>query len=178
MMDGRSHDGILKMFMRVIIKLLLFTLIILVVCLVLPFLTYIMYLLTYINMPVPENLCIRDINGTHSIPKIIHQTWKSRDIPDKFKSYQEECQRLNPGYTIRLWTDEDIDELLHKEYRWFIPTYEGYTYNIQRVDSARYFILDAYGGIYIDIDIKCVAPFDKMVASMSHNADVILAGVF
>jgi mannosyltransferase OCH1-like enzyme len=37
-------------------------------------------------------------------------------------------------------------------YPWFLATFEGYTYPIQRADSIRYFVLYHYGGIYIDLD--------------------------
>jgi hypothetical protein len=37
-------------------------------------------------------------------------------------------------------------------YPWFLETFEGYKYPIQRADSIRYFVLYHYGGIYIDLD--------------------------
>jgi len=37
---------------------------------------------------------------------------------------------------------------------WFLPTYDNYPYNIQRVDSSRYFLLYQYGGMYVDMDIR------------------------
>jgi mannosyltransferase OCH1-like enzyme len=37
-------------------------------------------------------------------------------------------------------------------YPWFLDTFNGYKYPIQRADSIRYFALYHYGGIYIDLD--------------------------
>jgi inositol phosphorylceramide mannosyltransferase catalytic subunit len=43
-------------------------------------------------------------------------------------------------------------EFIAKEYPWFLETFDGYKYPIQRADSIRYFVLVHYGGIYIDLD--------------------------
>ena len=52
----------------------------------------------------------------------------------------------------QLWTNESTRELLTAEYPGFLPIYDNYRYAIQRADSVRYFILEHYGGIYIDLD--------------------------
>ena len=50
-----------------------------------------------------------EIKHTDSgIPKIIHQTWKTKEVPEKWKKSQEEWQRLHPDWLYILWTDEDI----------------------------------------------------------------------
>nr|KAG5701406.1 hypothetical protein BaRGS_032738 [Batillaria attramentaria] len=46
-------------------------------------------------------------------------------------------------------------ELIANNYSWFLADYDSYRYNIQRVDSARYFILHHFGGVYMDLDISC-----------------------
>jgi mannosyltransferase OCH1-like enzyme len=43
-------------------------------------------------------------------------------------------------------------DFIAKEYPWFLSTYDGYAFPIQRVDTVRYFILRHYGGIYLDLD--------------------------
>ena len=35
------------------------------------------------------------------------QTWKSRDIPEKWRAAQKSCVDLHPDYEYRLWTDAD-----------------------------------------------------------------------
>ena len=42
--------------------------------------------------------------------------------------------------------------LIVARYPWFLETYDGYPYPIQRADSIRYFVLHHFGGIYIDLD--------------------------
>ena len=40
-------------------------------------------------------------------------------------------------------------------YPWFLETFDGYPYPIQRADAIRYFVLHHFGGIYIDLDDVC-----------------------
>lgn len=54
----------------------------------------------------------------------------------------------------RCWEDAELRELIQRKAPWFLPTYDGYPYNIQRVDSSRYFLLHEYGGLYADMDIR------------------------
>lgn len=51
-----------------------------------------------------------------------------------------------------MWTNEKSREFIAEEYPWFLDTFDGYKYPIQRADSIRYFVLAHYGGIYLDLD--------------------------
>ena len=67
--------------------------------------------------------------------------------------------------------------VLQEHYPWFLPTYLSYTYNIQRVDVLRYFILHHHGGIYIDLDMGCLKRLDFMrkanfTAPMTHPVGI------
>lgn len=55
----------------------------------------------------------------------------------------------------QLWTNEKSRDFIAKEYPWFLDTFDGYKYPIQRADSIRYFVLAHYGGTYIDLDDVC-----------------------
>jgi hypothetical protein len=39
-----------------------------------------------------------------------------------------------------------------EEYPWFLETYDGYPFPIQRADAIRYFVLAHFGGTYLDLD--------------------------
>ena len=51
-----------------------------------------------------------------SIPKIIHQTWKTKEIPKELIFCVESWKRLNPTWEYRLWTDEEMDSFVKKEF--------------------------------------------------------------
>jgi mannosyltransferase OCH1-like enzyme len=41
------------------------------------------------------------------VPKLIHQTWKNSEIPEKWQKAHDSCIKLHPDYEYRLWTDSD-----------------------------------------------------------------------
>lgn len=90
------------------------------------------------------------------IPKIIHQTWKNKNIPKKWSSYHKTWKDIFPESEFEhiLWTDEDNRNLIKNHYSWFLKTYDNYPKNIQRADAIRYFILYHHGGIYADLDCE------------------------
>ncbi|KAH8105909.1 nucleotide-diphospho-sugar transferase [Cristinia sonorae] len=98
------------------------------------------------------------------IPRIIHQTWKSETLPPKWVNVSQSCRDINPDYEYMLWTDASAREFIAEHYSWFLDTYDGYTYTIQRADAIRYFVLNHYGGVYIDLDIGCIRPLDSLLA--------------
>ncbi|AJW18207.1 Sur1p [Saccharomyces cerevisiae YJM1336] len=98
------------------------------------------------------------------IPKIIHQTYKTEDIPEHWKEGRQKCLDLHPDYKYILWTDEMAYEFIKEEYPWFLDTFENYKYPIERADTIRYFILSHYGGVYIDLDDGCERKLDPLLA--------------
>ena len=98
------------------------------------------------------------------IPKIIHQTYKTEDIPEHWKEGRQKFLDLHPDYKYILWTDEMAYEFIKEEYPWFLDTFENYKYPIERADAIRYFILSHYGGVYIDLDDGCERKLDPLLA--------------
>ena len=45
--------------------------------------------------------------GGGGVPKVIHQTWKDADIPQKWQKARQSCIDLHPDYEYKLWTDAD-----------------------------------------------------------------------
>ena len=95
------------------------------------------------------------------IPKIIHQTAPADK--SKWNPIWEKCQQSwkekFPDFEYRMWTDEDLEQLIKNDFPWFYKTFKGYDDNVKRFDSARYFILYKFGGIYADMDYECIENF-------------------
>lgn len=89
------------------------------------------------------------------IPKIIHQTWKTSNIPNEWKNATDSCRGFNKDFKYILWTDKTMDIFVKQNYPGFYKLYRSYKYNIQRCDAFRYFLLYKYGGVYLDMDIVC-----------------------
>lgn len=99
----------------------------------------------------------RKSHGKEMIPKIIHQTYINTSIPQVWQEAQASCLELHkdPEWEYKLWTDAMSMEFIASEYPEFLETFQNYPYPIQRADAIRYFVLDYYGGIYIDLDDGC-----------------------
>ena len=89
------------------------------------------------------------------IPKIIHQTYINESIPEVWKDAVQSCIDLHEDYEYMLWTDAKSREFIAAEYPWFLETFDGYPFPIQRADAIRYFVLAHFGGVYIDMDDVC-----------------------
>jgi mannosyltransferase OCH1-like enzyme len=109
-----------------------------------------------------------EIEYTYSgIPKIIHQTWKTKDIPEHWKKSQKEWQRLHPEWIYILWTDDDIRNHIKKYHSDFLELHDNYEYPIQRADMIRYFILYDFGGLYSDLDFFPTENIEKYLSCFS-----------
>lgn len=107
------------------------------------------------------------------IPRIIHYIWfknlyptheEVTSMPSMGSRSPELCEKFNPGYEIKMWNATNARDFMEREYKWFLPTYDGYRYPIQRVDALKYFALWHYGGVYIDLDIACRRPLDPLLS--------------
>lgn len=108
------------------------------------------------------------------IPHIIHQTWKTKDIPKWARKWYKSWDKYNSECQHVLWTDLDNRQLIKTHAPWFLHTYDTFPIHIQRVDSVRYLILYLYGGCYADLDFECVksiAPF----LNQQQSPDIILS---
>ncbi|KAK9893600.1 glycosyltransferase family 32 protein [Cystobasidium minutum MCA 4210] len=114
------------------------------------------------------------------VPRIIHQTWKSSSLPSKWNTLSKTCQSMHKDFEYKLWTDESSLAFIKEHYPWFLPTYLGYQFNIQRADAIRYFVLHKYGGVYLDLDVATKPigvsndvmfsePNSKFMDSVIHN---------
>ncbi|KAL2350292.1 nucleotide-diphospho-sugar transferase [Cryomyces antarcticus] len=98
------------------------------------------------------------------IPKIIHQTYINESVPLVWQEAQRSCIELHKDhYEYKFWTDAKSREFIAAEYPWFLDTFNGYPYPIQRADAIRYFVLATFGGIYIDLDNGCNRRLDPLL---------------
>ena len=96
------------------------------------------------------------------IPKIIMQTWKTKDVPDKWKVSPKSIKRMMPDWKYVLMTDEDNRKFVKKHFPDFLPYYDDFPHGIQRCDAIRYMWLFVNGGIYMDLDYEMLHPLDEL----------------
>jgi len=98
------------------------------------------------------------------IPKLLHFTWKTADLPRVMQLYLDAWRRLHPDWDIRLWTDDTMLAFVTEHYPGLLATYEGYPRMIQRADAFRYLVLGKLGGIYADLDVEPLQPVTPLLA--------------
>jgi mannosyltransferase OCH1-like enzyme len=95
----------------------------------------------------PATLMERPISkDLQTIPKLIHQSWSSRDLPAKFERWSATCRKQHPDWEWVLWTDEDNEELVKKHFPWLLKTYKNLPGVIYRADLVRNLYMYMYGG--------------------------------
>ena len=97
------------------------------------------------------------------IPRIIHQTWKDRNLSAEDQAMQATWKSLHPEWQYRFWTDEDNQRLVEEHYPELLELWSSYQYPIQRVDLVRILYLHKYGGLYVDLDFECLKPIDELL---------------
>ena len=104
------------------------------------------------------------------IPKIIHQTWKDKNLPPIiYKLVSENIGFFKSnGYEFMFWTDEMILKLISEEYPNFYNIYKMARTGVQKGDIARIILVYHYGGIYIDLDVLVLRDFAEL---LDMNAD-------
>lgn len=121
-------------------------------------------------------------SSTTVVPNILHQIFHHWDdpgnatLPPHWAAARQACISFNPEWDVKvslalydsyvhtdatkLWNLASSRSFIEQEYDWFLPTYDGYKFPIQRIDVLKYFLLHHYGGIYIDLDnVRCPTRF-------------------
>jgi Glycosyltransferase sugar-binding region containing DXD motif len=98
------------------------------------------------------------------IPRIIHQTWKSNDVPQPLARFQARWRALHPDFEYRLWTDEQNDAFVRAEFPGLHRLYRSFSREIYRTDMVRCLYLLRFGGVYVDLDVEPLRPLDRFLA--------------
>jgi len=102
-----------------------------------------------------------------SVPKIIHQTAPTDESKwhEIWKSCQQSWKNAFPDYEYKMWNDEDLHTFMKTEYPADYDMFSQFS-KIRQIDTARYYILNTYGGIYADMDYECIRNFEDL---LSHD---------
>ena len=123
--------------------------------------------------PIIRNTSIVSSNYKYSfqnschIPPILHQTWKSRNVPGETAQYMKSWRKFHPEWQYRFSTDEDNMKFMAKYYPEWLPMFKAYPKAIQRADAIRYFLLNTFGGVYVDLDFEALRPLEGFLQNQS-----------
>jgi mannosyltransferase OCH1-like enzyme len=97
------------------------------------------------------------------VPRIIHQSWKVEQVPDRWLAFQQTWRRNHPDYEYRFWTDDANRAFVAQVFPEFLAVYDGYRHPVSRADLARYLVICRFGGIYADLDCESLKPLDDLL---------------
>jgi len=140
----------------------------------------------YVSWPVPEiskdvsyvdkiTFVPEDYTGSevseNSIPRTIHLIWVGPDKgPEFLRANVEGWARLMPSWNIRIWTNGDINTNEFPEK--IVELINSASKGAQKADIMRYFIMEKYGGVYMDVDVVPNKSLDSLIKF--KDASVIL----
>ena len=76
------------------------------------------------------------MNTTLVVPRIIHNTWKTKDLPPEWQYAREQCMKAHPGYEFMLWTDDSARAMIAKVSCAPSPPFPGYFVSTRGVLAA------------------------------------------
>lgn len=95
------------------------------------------------------------------IPKIIHYCWLSDEpIPANMQTYIHSWKEKLPDYEFIHWSFKNFDK---RSSQWVSEAFEHKKYAFA-ADYIRLFALYNYGGIYLDMDVEVLKPFDELLS--------------
>ena len=122
----------------------------------------------------PESPEVARASRPNEIPKLIHQTWKTRTIPSWGRA--SSWARMNPAWKHRIWTDIEAAELVRQHAPDAYALWDTLA-PVERADVFRYAVVFTYGGVYADIDAECLCPIDTCWPIAGHRGVIGLEGV-
>ena len=96
------------------------------------------------------------------IPRIVHQMWKTKNIPIQMKAWVSKWRATNPDLMYMFWTDVSSREFVAKYYKSLLKTYDDFQFGVQKADMFRYIVLYAFGGVYADLDVEPLKSLDPI----------------
>mmetsp|Transcript_11325 Transcript_11325/g.28907 ORF Transcript_11325/g.28907 Transcript_11325/m.28907 type:complete len:396 (-) Transcript_11325:3-1190(-) len=102
------------------------------------------------------------------IPRKIHQTWKTREVPSGQATAVASWKSMNPEYAYALYTDSDMERMIKDNYSYIVPAWQRMR-PVEKADTFRYAILHQEGGFYSDLDVTCARPIREWLPHVKHD---------
>lgn len=112
------------------------------------------------------------LQEVNNIPRIIHIIWVGeKEQPSFILENVKKWEQLMPNWQIRLWTNNDITT---KNFPLdIIYLLDKVVKGVQKADIMRYYIIEKYGGFYMDGDITPHRSLEPFINQLP-DTDIIL----
>lgn len=100
------------------------------------------------------------------IPKVIYQTYYTKNLPSQILDINKKMMDVNPDYTYQFYDDLEMREFIVKNYDdETVYLFDRLNVGAAKADFWRYLILYKNGGIYIDLDSQIYGKLDDLITS-------------
>jgi len=125
-------------------------------------------------------------NATKEKELNVIQTWKTREIPKRYRDNVERIKsnKKEAGVRIihKLFSHYDIMEFVRQYYPPYFPKFVRFPHMIQRIDFFRYLAVYHYGGLYLDLDVLLLRSLEELAneqrcvfpVELQHSSDLFL----
>lgn len=97
------------------------------------------------------------------IPKIIHQTAKTKNLTWEENRLVAHLKKILEGWEYHLWDDNENEEIVEKYFPQFLDKYKKIKKGVAKADIARYMYMYVYGGFYFDTDYKVLKEIPETI---------------
>jgi autotransporter strand-loop-strand O-heptosyltransferase len=100
------------------------------------------------------------------VPKIIHQTFRTKELPEELRVSVESLKKLNPDFEYRFYDDEDCYNFIKENYdeeTLLLYSSINPNYGSSKADFFRYLLMYKVGGVYLDIKSSARIPFNDII---------------
>lgn len=103
------------------------------------------------------------------IPKQIFLTYKSdyKDLHQVIKDNIDNTKRINPGYQVRYYSNDDALNFIKQEFPEYLDDYNTLVPGAYKADLLRLLLLYRYGGVYNDIGHVYLEPLSTFISNES-----------
>lgn len=112
-------------------------------------------------------VCVVDnVSFAQAIPRIIHQTFYERELPEQLAANVAQLKANNGAWEYRFYDDADIVEFIARNYSAaVVKRFHRISprYGAARADVFRYLLMYKVGGVYLDIKSLAARPLDDVL---------------
>ena len=114
----------------------------------------------------PDPKCVPEFAQAEEIPRLIHQTSPTAQLPAEILDNINRLTAANPGWDYRLWDDAAIEDFIAREYGTRVLEYYSRInpfYGACRADLFRYLLMYRMGGVYLDLKSTLARPLGEII---------------
>jgi len=102
------------------------------------------------------------------IEKNIHFFWLgNKTLSDKNLNNINICKEINKDFNIKVWGNEILEQKNFKNS--YVQNCLKYNRFVHLSNFARIYLIKNYGGIYLDVDVKCLKPFSNLLEEFKDS---------